>query len=77
MKATVTIEITDNTSEEELRKAGTNGNEMAYLYRKGFTNLVRQVLHPGCEATINCVVTDNTKPQDREEIDFDYEAEVE
>ena len=73
MKATVTIEITDNTSEEELRKAGTNGNQMAYLYRKGFADFVRRVLHPGCDATINCVVTDNTK----EEIDFDYEAEVE
>ena len=61
MKAIVTIEITDNTSEEKLLKAGFNRNEMAYHYRRAFAELVKMALHPGCEATINCVVTDNTK----------------
>lgn len=61
MKAIVTIEIMDNTSEEELLKAGYNSNEMAYRYRKAFTQLTKAALHPGCEASISCVVTDNTK----------------
>ena len=73
MKATVTIEISDSTSEEKLNKAGFTRHEMAYHYQQAFSEIVRMTLHPGCDATINCVVTDNTK----EEIDFDYEAEVE
>lgn len=73
MKATVTIEITDNTSEEKLNKAGLTRGEMAYHYQRAFSELVRMTLHPGCDAAISCVVTDNTK----DEIDFDYEAEVE
>lgn len=71
MKVIVTIEISDSTTEEKLLKAGLNRNEVAYLYQKAFSDIVQMVMKPGCEATINCVVTDNTK----EEIDFDYAAE--
>lgn len=61
MKAIVTIEIVDNTSEEELLKAGYNSDEMAYHYRKAFTQIMKAALRPRCEASISCVVTDNTK----------------
>lgn len=61
MKAVVTIEIFDHTSEEDLHKVGTSVEELEQLYRTAFAQIVSAVLQEGCMANTTCRVTDNTK----------------
>lgn len=64
MKATLTIEIWDSTSEEKLNSYGVSRHDMARMYQKAFSDIIKVTLSPGTDASIACVVTDNTKEGD-------------
>ena len=64
MKATLTIKICDDTSEEALNQSGLYRHDLAAMYQRAFAQLVQLAAAPGCDVTIDCVVTDNTKEGD-------------
>lgn len=61
MKVTITIEIYDSTSEEEMKKAGMTSSKLEGIYRNAYDIITQNALQPGCSASVKCVVTDNTE----------------
>jgi hypothetical protein len=60
VKATVTIEITDNTTTEDLAKCCMTCESVRQLYEKTFTDLM-EIASKGCQYTVAVQVQDNTK----------------
>ncbi|MBO7276061.1 MAG: hypothetical protein J6V15_06790 [Clostridia bacterium] len=61
MKTTITITIIDDTSLEELGTHGITADDAANLFKKGFTDIVGETIHPQARFEVTAVVEDNTK----------------
>lgn len=58
MKATIKIEIMDNTTPEKLEKAGMTKEFIENLYEIAFRSLINEVADDGCKSSISVEVTD-------------------
>ena len=63
MKVTVSIKITDHTSEEELIAKGLSTKFLHNLYKDAFANILGSVATNEIKTELSVRVTDNTKEE--------------
>lgn len=56
MKAHINIELWDDTTEEQLNKAGFTLNFLKNGYKNAFDNILKQAVAEGCEQSIDVEV---------------------
>lgn len=63
MKATISINIQDDTSLETMNKMCISSQMLHDMYREAFAGLIRKCAHPAAKWSVMVQITDNTKQE--------------